>query len=352
VGKTGGIALEKGVPIRTPTLIQTLKCIALQTSSGSSLHDARQFCLQQYYPNQRSLAQLTRHVLAHKHLYSSLYEQQSILNAKLPNLMGYAMEHLDTILVTTRNPVDRIVSAFNYHRNELVEQILKNKMQGTRAIKKFEGKGFKETFYNCFPDVRYMAEELAGVFHLNRDNFTAHNKNTAIVYNQMTCGQLAHAILSGKKPEWAHYSCNYQWYKKLTIDERPDVPILVVRTENLWQDATAIEVALGGNASNFINAQHTMSHGSERYAVTAKLETTMQKQAICCAIHEDLQAYQDIVLGALNLNDREKEEMMNLVREDCHVNADEFQQGILNGARFWEEWFMSRCNLDKIKVQH
>eukprot|EP00804_Cyclotella_cryptica_P004480 CCRYP_017630-RB/>CCRYP_017630-RB protein AED:0.01 eAED:0.01 QI:53/-1/1/1/-1/1/1/17/487 len=353
VGKTGGITLERGVPIPTPAIIQTLQCIVAQLNSTQhhiALHDAKSTCLSRHYPRHHKAAKLTNHILAHKHLWSALYK---------PHEMEFAIRHSDTILITTRNPVDRIVSAFNYHRNELVETILRGNNQELKKMiqneRLFAGNGMKEIFYNCFPDVREMAEELARIFHLNHNNDTItsiphNNSNPAIVYNQMTCGQLAHRLLSRTHPkrtaEWSHYSSNYRWYTKLTWDKRPDAAVLVIRTEYLWEDATEIEVALGGSERAFIaSAKKSVSHGSERYQVTAKLESETQKRAVCCAIYDDLQAYQDIIMSALNLSDEDKKEMMQMVWKDCGVNIEDYEEGVVNGPMFWEEWFVKKsCN--------
>jgi hypothetical protein len=357
VGKTGGIALEKGVPIRTSTIIQILKCIVEDVSSNHhTLHEARKFCHDQVYNQSRSnLARLALHILAHKHLWSALYQKPPNQNPSLPNLMDFAMDNVDTLLVTTRNPIDRIVSAFNYHRNELVEGLIKGKRieekKRIQNAKKFDGKGLGESFYNCFPDVRYLADELGRFFHLLNNTDSMIQSNSAIVYNGMTCGQLAYRLLSRKDPNrnsviWAHYTSNYRWYKELTVDKRPDVPVLVVRTEYLWYDTTNIEVALGGNSSNFIRSNHAMSHGSEGYAVTAKLETDVQRRSLCCAIYDDLQAYQDIIINAINLSSTEKEEMMALVYKDCGVHVDRIETSIFN-EQFWEDWFVLTCHAVK-----
>ena len=66
------------------------------------------------------------------------------------------MEHLDTILITTRNPIDRIVSNFNFQRgNQLVKLVQndtkwaesseeKERMQS--SLSKFTGEGVKASF--------------------------------------------------------------------------------------------------------------------------------------------------------------------------------------------------------------
>jgi hypothetical protein len=66
---------------------------------------------------------------------------------------------------------------------------------------------------------------------------------------------------------------------------------------------------------------------------------------VCCAIYDDLQAYQDIILQAMNLREEEKKEMMNLVWEDCGVNVADYADGVLDEPTFWEEWFVKKgCN--------
>ena len=359
VGKTGGVALERGIPIPTRKVIVTLKCTVKFTVANISLHNARKFCFHHIDQN-KATAQLAKHILAHKHLRSASYESESEENPQLPNLMEFAMQHLDTILITTRNPIDRIVSNFNFQRNTLVQNYTKhtnNSEEQERiqsSLYKFSGKGVKESFFNCFPDVRYMAEELVHFFHLNDTHsrsttLPSSSSNNAIAYyKNMTCGQLANDLLSPRSQMQykglSHYFFNYRWYKQLTIDIRPEVPLLVVRTEYLWQDATNIEVALGGNPSNFLDSDHTMSHGSESYVVKAKLETDLQRKAVCCAIYDDLQAYQDIILSALNLDKHEKRKMMDLVYNDCSVDPDVYESDILYGIQFWEKWFASNCN--------
>lgn len=190
---------------------------------------------------------------------------------------------------------------------------------------------------------------MAHVFNLLNKTDTTFQSGDPIVYNQMTCSQLAFRLLSRNHPQkindWAHYTSNYRWYKEQTIDKRPDVPVLVVRTEYLWQDAANIEISLGGNGStSFIKHDHAASHGSENYAVTAKLETDTQRRALCCAMHDDLQAYQDIILGALNLSSDEKEEMIALVHKDCGVSVDGMIMSVSN-TEFWKEWYTASCIL-------
>jgi hypothetical protein len=352
VGKTGGIALEKGVPIRTPAVIRLLSCIMQDNIINQhSLYEARKICQSKAYSTQPNLAQLARHILAHKHLGSSLYKQISNQTKHLPDMMGYATENLDTILVTTRNPIDRIVSSFNYLRNELVENLSRGQSKKVqkrlKKAKSFQGKSLKESFYNCFPDVRFLADELTQFFHLSNTTNPSKQSNNAIIYNGMTCNQLAHRLLSRTHPQrikdWSHYTSNYRWYKELTIDKRPEVPVLVVRTEYLWQDAANIEIALGGKASNFINSDQTMSHGSEKYAVTAKLETDLQRRALCCAMYDDLQVYQDIIMRALNLDLIEKKDMMSLVYKDCGVGVDGLASNALIDEGFWKDWYTRSC---------
>ena len=208
------------------------------------MHNARKSCIHQVYKDQPT-AQLARHILAHKHLSSVLYESEPKAHPQLPNLIKFAMEHLDTILITTRNPIDRIVSNFNFQRgNQLVKLVQndtkwaesseeKERMQS--SLSKFTGEGVKASFYNCFPDVRYMAEELAHFFHLNDTHSrsitlpTTASNNAIVYYKNMTCGQLAIDLLSPRQyGGLSHYTSNYRWYKQRTIDKRPEVPLLVV----------------------------------------------------------------------------------------------------------------------------
>ena len=356
VGKTGGLTLEKGIPIQIDKIISILKCVVHNTSNNQSHHQAHQLCSDQVYQQvQYKPTKLARNILAHKHLYSVKYNINQSTRKDQPDLMNYAIQHLDTFLVTTRNPVDRIVSSFNYLRNELVQTLSRGKGVEERVrirnAERFDGNGHKQIFYNCFPDVRAMADELGREFHLIRENGNSTlptSRKTEVTYNQMTCVQLAKTVLlPAETAEFSHFSYNYRMYKTLTIDKRPDVPLLVIRTKHLWHDATNIEQALGGNSSHFLNTHQVVSHGSESFKISAKLETALQKRALCCALYDDLQAYQDIIFSALNLNSTEKHDCMKLVYEDCGLDVDSFDRHELHQPRFWESWFARSCNGSK-----
>ena len=345
VGKTGGITLERGVPIETNNKRIAIPCIMEKMEEGTSvslsLEDAVEKCSRQTKPKKlrRQTPALSKHILSHKHLFSALFTKEE---------MDWILARVNTFLITTRNPVDRIVSAFNYHRNELLQLQQKNPM--------------KKRFYSeCFRDVKDMANQLAVEYNLSQQiivttgdqqrTFNASSAMTskkASTAQQPTCVQLAQAIL-GDDGEWGHFAYNYHYYKEVTMDKRPDVPVLVIRTEKLWQDATQLELALGGDPNRFSAANQTMSHGSEGYEVTAKLSTAVEKQAICCAIYNDVQAYQSIIMAALNLNDDEKLDMMRLVWKDCgvDVNDGEEEELLLSETNFWEHWFNVACSRPK-----
>lgn len=355
VGKTGGVSLKKTIPLDIEAKRKRLNCLRARTrtetihrSSSSRRRSPSPPLLEEiwaecYQPtvvvaDERKtpplLPPLARHVFAHKHLASAFYGRTD---------MEWILFQTNTFLITTRNPVARIVSSFNYHRREAAA--------GRR----------RRFFWMCFDNVDMLFDCLLQSRRrrkiqpkTNETELTVLNKcgDTLMMHENKTCLDWAKAVLQGKGPAQRglhHFHHNYQYYMDVTMKRRPHVPVLVVRTEHLWDDAKRLDIALGGNGTfqfeNDPKVKH-YAHGSESFNITPPttrgISSTVveRRQAICCEIIQEMEAYQRIILKAINLNTTEKRETLAASLKECGVL---YHKDVVRYPFSWAQWYNQTC---------
>ena len=308
VGKTGGQSL-KSLPLWVGLKRDALGCLMNRTKyaedSGrkTSLEQEWAHCFKTRKPEPA----LGKHVLAEKHVFSALFKKEQ---------MEWVLDNVNTFLITTRNPVARIVSAFNYHRHNTIKQInhTRNERQRRPDLK----------FYlDCFPNVDAVANSL----------IASRNKTMPDA-----CVDLAKAILQGKSPCLPHFRFNYHYYVNFTMDQKPDAAVVVVRTEHLWNDSRSLDFALGGDGKF---AERHVSHGSEEYQVRSGITTLQGKIGICCEIAADIAEYQRIILAAFNLDHEDKIQTLNGAFEECGI---QYSRDPVKHPFSWVRWQRVTCD--------
>lgn len=208
-------------------------------------------------------------------------------------------------MVTVRNPVSRVVSAFNMeHPRNTVK-----KKDGDTTISLLENvhHTFRTFYLECFPTVEHLAQRLLLLGNKrNRRNTT--DQECFVRGSKTLRGQ-------GRPFVASHLKMNYGFYAKDTFGAYPERPVLVARTEHLWDDLKRIDLSLGGNGV-FSSAGLAVTHGSEKRAVRDGL-SQMGKEIICCYISNELSIYENLVRRAINLSPSEKEETLGQVYQDC-----------------------------------
>ena len=74
----------------------------------------------------------------------------------LDKVDGETLAKYKRVVVSARDPVDRVVSAFNWRSPHACRQ-WKGQCTPPRAVEKFDG---ERGFYNCFPDVQHFVDEV------------------------------------------------------------------------------------------------------------------------------------------------------------------------------------------------
>jgi hypothetical protein len=148
----------------------------------------------------------------------------------------------------------------------------------------------KEIFLHCFPIVEDLANVFAAKVQFNVSKSIQvqdfHNPNLT---NTIDCFELGKKPLEGNGHilQNSHLFFNYAFYASESIRRSPQTEVLVIRTENLWNDVRDLNMDLantwieygtiynatasGFRFSNLTN--HTVSHGSEAYNVRTGLTT-------------------------------------------------------------------------------
>lgn len=318
VGKTGGITLERRVPIPMKQKLKNLDCVMGAVANRSlSVESALDHC----NPERHNETPLAKRIVSHFHVRAPLFSRPQ---------KRWLLEHTNTMLYTIRNPIDRIVSAFYYHYNQNYRKKPKPRNQYSRMD---AGAIF---FLDCFPNAS-LTTAIASL-QANSTNietlcrFTAHRA----FQGHVTSHKL---MASGKK--FAHFLYNYQWYLERYYCYTKAIPdVVVVRTEHLWEDAMVLDRAMGGNAE-FALPGTAFTHGSEDLSAHRSTNTLTAHHSLtlCCILYRDLQAYQTIVGLALNLGRAEKEETLRELFATCGV--DYGSAPVFDFS--WKSWYSRTC---------
>ena len=277
IGKAGGVSLYDTLRIRTGRKRLAPAC----RKEGLVLPWGNENSCYRSFPTEQVLA---RHIVGHTHLHSKMY---STIEKE------WMLDNSNMFLYTVRDPIDRIISAYNYHRAESRNRETHHRFYQT-----------------CFPD---GLDTLISVLHCKG--------NTESL---MKCRDLGLNTLQGNIPDVGryqsgqHFFFNYRHYIRKTLDVRPEHAVAVIRTEYMWHDVIELDLALGGSGK-FSNAGFIKTHGSENWKYDTNI-TSSNTQYLCCLIYDELAAYQDLVLRAFNLNDTEKGDAINRIISRCQID--------------------------------
>lgn len=300
VGKAGGTTIHKSMELELT--IPEVICLANESVSNAG-------------SNQPSKCRRRKHAIGTSALEKSIVGFFHMMGVLLsPMQRAWLMDNTNVFLFTVREPIDRLISTYNYHRGTGDSNKIPTKLQ------------FYDLFYNkCFP---------GGL----DDMITMLRSNT-----KPNCTPLGMNTLTGRALHggW-HFRFNYLHYKNYTMDQSPDHAVAVIRTEHLWDDVVHLDKLLGGTG-DFGNLTGTKStHGSEKYQYNNELSES-NTVFLCCLLHKDLESYQAIILRALNLEYDEKQEALGHLLNRCQVKATEDDTTDLVQDPFsWEEFRQSQ----------
>lgn len=260
---------------------------------------------------------LRRHLYGKFHIGNVLYTNQQ---------RNWLNENTNLLVFTVRDPVDRIVSAFNYHRNLKVgeqEMTVANNTESIRAMA-------LQVYVDCFPEVQHLAMSQS---HVGESQYSRR------------CRRLGRELLRGHplrrnplKHSFPHFRFNYQYYARRVWPTRTK-SVAVIRTEEQRRDTARLEYLLGGDPNIFLDDTERQTHGSEGFSVRSGVDVE-GAVAVCCRIHKDIQVYHDLIMSAVNLNAQEKVETLRRLFRRCNVQRT---HGESEFEFKWRAWYKKRC---------
>ena len=303
VGKAGGVSLDSAIEWRNRE-----KAVACRMEKNRN-HENEESC---YKPPKQGEPAFSRKLVARIHVHSPLINKTE---------ERWLLDNTNIFLFTIRDPIDRIISAYNYHRHQLEEQVINWEKENNQSIdwaaKKYPKlkmrANVKIPFYRkCFPN---------GLDHFVE--VMQYNGTDSVI---LKCQILGLEVLRNRKrgrafKGGAHFLHNYRRYASRTIYKRPDKSIAVIRTKHLWDDVISLDKSFGGDGY-FKMKGRKYSHGSQGWTGAAKYTAALQPsnaKYLCCLIYDEIKVYQHLVLRSFNLNDTEKRETMMETLNQCQI---------------------------------
>ena len=233
-----------------------------------------------YRPNS---SQLQRRVLGYYHMEGLLYS---------PNATRWLFEHTNMFLFTIRDPIQRLISTFNYHRKQYTNMTL------------FP---LCAAFYTkCFP---------RGMDSMLNDLQTGTGDD---------CMAGANTLLGKNHRGGDHFRFNYEYYWNFAVGQRPNHTVAVIRTEYMWEDIIQLDLLLGGNGNFGKIEGFKISHGSENDAAQkSTVISTVNTVFLCCLVAREIEYYQQMILKAVNLDDTQKRDSLTDLLNRCRVEISE-----------------------------
>ena len=290
VGKCGGVTVLE--TLGRGARGKELECRMEKRSTGAADDDCRRIM-----PGRNST--LSRRIIGRYHVGSPLFSRKE---------KEWLLNDTDTFLYLIRDPLDRVRSAFEYHKNMV----------------RMNRDDHKKFYVNCFPG-RFdeVVEAMRGAG------------------SDEKCKDYADRALGGGGLVVAgnHFYYNYQWYRRFSLGGHPSHTVMVIRTEHLWDDMIRLDKRLGGDG-NFARQGAKETHGSETWSHAPNSTSIAPENAayLCCLMYGEFEVYQELILRAVNLHDEEKREDLVKVMRHCQMDVSDGDIDLLATPFSWQEF--------------
>ena len=269
IGKAGGITFEGSLGLHRK--IGEVKC-NVRNKDGTN-----KCCV-----NKARDSQLFNHRIGKYHMWGGNYNKEE---------KEWMLNNSNVFLYTVRHPIDRLISTYNYHRQEY--------SNATQFA------GFAKFHHECFP---------SGMDHMIS---TLQKSNDT----ERSCIDLGKKVLTAQiRSGGSHFQLGYDFYYKYTYATYANHSVAVLRTEHMWDDIINLDRLLGGSG-NFSMAGHKHSHGSGNYTVPYDSKLSEPNTIyLCCLIYKEIHVYQEMILKAFNLNASQKKASLTDLHYRCHIS--------------------------------
>jgi hypothetical protein len=233
----------------------------------------------------------------------------------VPDFGLLRQSHHEFYLVTTRDPFQRVVSAFVFEH-------IRNRDARKEKVEKMERRRYEDA-YECFPTLERYVDFLRG----NSKEFHYPYKRNMVVAN--SCQDLARAAFHGHVRIYHHFYFTYERIKSLIPDAEKQV-IFVTRQDQLWDDWTKINQLLGQTTPIRIptHFSQTKIRNITLLELRNELPVTRELSAegtetLCQALQDEYEAYFWFLKRARNLDDQDILASLEYSRNRCpHLRID------------------------------
>ena len=272
VGKAGGTTLVTALRLK-------------EIAGGSGTHGV--LCMDKRgisscYNHSSGVSQLTQHTLGYFHAKGG--------GRKNRKGRAWLLNNTNMFLFNVRDPIGRLISAFNYHRQCPYRRGRKCGYGQDPICRMCFSEGFSE-----------MVETLQnGVVECSKIGVDA------LLGRIGSCGD--------------HFEFNYEHYWKYSVGQRPDHAIAVVRMEHMWDDIIQLDQLFGGTGNFGTFQEVKITHRSEKNAVFLSTDISDTNTIfLCCLIAREIEIYQQLILKAWNLDAIQKRKSLNNLLDRCLI---------------------------------
>jgi hypothetical protein len=233
----------------------------------------------------------------------------------VPDFSFLQQSHHDFLVFSTRDPFDRVKSAFTWEH-------LENRLARNETVDEFKLAKYEEA-YKCFPTlqrfVEYLGEEGVADRLRHADSTHFHYPHKQNWVSAESCVDLARAAFHGKVKLYNHFYFSYQKIlsflpgliqpqqkkQQQPVDNAPTL-CYAIRQEHLWNDWVKLNERLG-QATGTVHEQETASRtirNSTELELQNRLPVTRALQSVetlCRALRGEYRAYFWILQRARNL---------------------------------------------------
>ena len=216
----------------------------------------------------------------------------------------------DGYILSSRNPIHRVVSAFLYvhpsnvalttaHRARFLRRN-RNKNKNASVIQDYD------KFFTCFPNLTILAQTIMD---------TNNNNNDCAAFGRYVLeGVVANNTSIRDSELLNHFGFGYDYYASGLLEAQS--PILVLRQEHLATDWVHLNLRLGGPVHEMMGRGKDFQ-GQLPVTKPPGGLSRLEQNNLCMALANEIQIYLKVIDAAINLTEEEKEESRTEIREMC-----------------------------------
>jgi hypothetical protein len=170
--------------------------------------------------------------------------------------------------------------------------------------------------FKCFPTLEIFTEFIGD----DPDAFNYTVPITSREVDSSNCTNLARAIMKNKVPASEHFYWDLKTImsKVLQMLDKK-VPILMIRTEHIWEDWTSTNLYLGQSPpiATFPEGERRKDFISGQTPKVTKDISDKGRERLCRALKENYRVYLRVIYRSVNLTPEEKQDSLALARKNC-----------------------------------